>query len=230
MMPFGLTNARSTFQALRNDVFRDYVGKFMLVYLDDVLIFSRSAEEHKEHAELVLKHMWDKKLFTKLSKCEFNKPSVTFLGHVEGQERFSREGRRWNVFYCGRVRQQSSRSSRFWDLPTIIVVSSKAFIRLRRQSLISLVRRMPFCGARNTTRPCSLKHAFTTTPVLKIPDPTKPYIVKTDASMPGIGALLEHEEEDGWHPVAFKSRNLQPAEENYPVYDLELMAIVYVLH
>jgi hypothetical protein len=73
----------------------------------------------------------------------------------------------------------------------------------------------------------ALKHRFTTAPVLKLPDPTKPYIVKTDASMSGIGALLEHEEEDGWHPVAFTSRKLQPAEKNYPVHDLELMAIVY---
>jgi RNase H-like domain found in reverse transcriptase len=65
--------------------------------------------------------------------------------------------------------------------------------------------------------------------VLKIPDPTKPYIVKTDASMSGIGALLDQEEEDGWHPVAFTSRKLQPAEGNYPVHDLELLDIVYEL-
>jgi RNase H-like domain found in reverse transcriptase len=61
----------------------------------------------------------------------------------------------------------------------------------------------------------ALKHALTIAPVLKIPDPTKPYIVKTDAKMSGIGAQLEQEEEDGWHPVAFTSRKLQPAEENY---------------
>jgi Reverse transcriptase (RNA-dependent DNA polymerase) len=91
VMPFGLTNAPRTFQALINDVFRDYVDKFMLVYLDDVLIFSRSAEEHKEHVELVLKRLWDEKLFAKLSKCEFNKPSVTFLEHIVGQEGLSME-------------------------------------------------------------------------------------------------------------------------------------------
>jgi Reverse transcriptase (RNA-dependent DNA polymerase) len=91
MKPFGLTNAPSTFQALRNDVFRDYVGKFMFVYLDDVLIFSRSAEAHKEHAELVLKHMRDKEQFAKLSKCEFSQRSVKFLGHVAGQEALSKE-------------------------------------------------------------------------------------------------------------------------------------------
>jgi Reverse transcriptase (RNA-dependent DNA polymerase) len=70
VMPFRQTNAPSTFQALLNDVFRDYVDKFMLVYLDDVLIFGRSAEEHKEHVELVLKRLRDMKQFAKLSKCE----------------------------------------------------------------------------------------------------------------------------------------------------------------
>jgi hypothetical protein len=79
-MPFRLTNAPSTFQALLNDVFRDYVDKFMLVYLDDVLIFDRSAEEHKEHVELVLKRLRDVKQFAKLSKCEFNKA----VGDVPG--------------------------------------------------------------------------------------------------------------------------------------------------
>jgi Reverse transcriptase (RNA-dependent DNA polymerase) len=83
-MPFGLTNAPSAFQALMNHVFRAYVEKFMLVYPDYVLIFSRSAEKRKEHVELVLKRLRDEKLFAKSSKCEFNKPSVKVLGHVVG--------------------------------------------------------------------------------------------------------------------------------------------------
>jgi Reverse transcriptase (RNA-dependent DNA polymerase) len=81
VMPFVFTNAPITFQALMNNAFRDCVDKIMLVYLDDILIFSRSAEEHKEHVELVLKRLRDEKLIEKQSKCEFNKPSVTFLGH-----------------------------------------------------------------------------------------------------------------------------------------------------
>jgi hypothetical protein len=75
----------------------------------------------------------------------------------------------------------------------------------------------------------ALKTAFTTAPVLKLPDPTKPYVVKTDASTSGIGAVLEQEGDDGFHPVAFASRKLQPAKVSYRVHDLELMAIVYAL-
>jgi RNase H-like domain found in reverse transcriptase len=75
----------------------------------------------------------------------------------------------------------------------------------------------------------ALKTAFTTSPVLKLPDPTKPYVVKTDASTSGIGAVLEQEDEGGLQLVAFASRKLQPAEVSYRVHDLELMAIVYAL-
>jgi RNase H-like domain found in reverse transcriptase len=75
----------------------------------------------------------------------------------------------------------------------------------------------------------ALKTSFTTEIVLKLPDPTKPYVVKTDASTSGIGAVLEQEDDDGFHPVAFASRKLQPAEVSYRVHDLELIAIVYAL-
>jgi hypothetical protein len=77
-MPFGLTNAPRTFQALMNEVFRDYVDNFILVYLDDVFIFSRSEEEHKQHVRMVLQRLRDEKLFAKVSKCEFIKSSVSF--------------------------------------------------------------------------------------------------------------------------------------------------------
>jgi RNase H-like domain found in reverse transcriptase len=137
------------------------------------------------------------------------------------------------VLYSGRVRQQSPRSNRFWDLG--FANYGRRFIKGFSQipapiSNITRAKNAFLTSEKRDKAFAALKHAFTTAPVLKIPDPTKPYIVKTDAGMSGIGALLELEEENGWHPVAFTSRNLQPAEENYPVHDLELMAIVYALH
>jgi Reverse transcriptase (RNA-dependent DNA polymerase) len=90
-MPFGLTNAPSTFQGLMNEMFRDYVDKFILVYLDDVLICSRSEKEHNQHVEMVLQRSRDEKLFAKLSKCEFNKSSVSFLGRIVGANGLQKE-------------------------------------------------------------------------------------------------------------------------------------------
>jgi hypothetical protein len=204
VMPFGLTNAPSTFQALMNNVFRDYVDKFMLFYLDDVLIFSRSAEEDKEHVELVLKRLRDEKVFAKLSKCEFNKLSVTFLGHVVGREGLSMERKKVEC-----VLQ--------WPRPTT-KLEVQSFLRFANDyrrfikgfsqiaapiSNITRAKNAFLWSEKLDKAFAALKHAFTTAPVLKIPDPTKPYIVKTDARVSGIGALLGKEEEDGWHPVEF---------------------------
>jgi hypothetical protein len=85
-MPFGLTNAPSTFQAVINDVFREYLDDFVMVYIDDILIFSRTAEDHLRHVELILARFRQHQLLTKLSKCEFNRASLPFQSHVVGQD------------------------------------------------------------------------------------------------------------------------------------------------
>jgi Reverse transcriptase (RNA-dependent DNA polymerase) len=172
VMPFGLTNAPSTFQALMNEVFRDYVDNFILVYLDDVLIFSRSEEEHKRHVEMVLQQLRDEKLFAKLSKCESKKSSVSFLGHIVGANGLQMEEKKVEAVVkwprpTNKVEVQSFLG--FANYPT--AVSSKAFRTWQRRFLISPRRRSPLIGS-------SLKTSFTTAPVLKLPDPTKPYVVK----------------------------------------------------
>jgi hypothetical protein len=85
VMPFGLTNAPSTFQAVMNDVFRECLDDFVMVYIDDILIFSRTAEDHLRYVKLILARLRQHQLFAKLSKCEFNRASLPFLRHVVGQ-------------------------------------------------------------------------------------------------------------------------------------------------
>jgi hypothetical protein len=230
VMPFGLTNVPSTFQALMNEVFRDYIDNFILVYLDDVLIFSRSEEEHKYHVEMVLQRLRDEKLFVKLSKCEFSKSSVSFLGHIVGANGLQMEEKKVEAVVK-------------WPRPTtkVEVQSFVGFANYYRR-FIKVFSHMaaPLSNLTRKKVPVNwiephevafdaLKTSFTTAPVLKLPDPTKPYVVKNDASTSGIGAVLEQEDEDGLHPVAFASRKLQPGEVSYRVHDLELMAIVYAL-
>ena len=81
-MPFGLTNAPAVFQALINDVLRDMLHRFEMVYFDDILIFSRDLTEHKQQVRLVLRRLWENKLFIKAEKCSFHTDSVSFLGFV----------------------------------------------------------------------------------------------------------------------------------------------------
>ncbi|KAJ9530472.1 hypothetical protein QJQ45_012446 [Haematococcus lacustris] len=86
---FGLTNAPATFQAEMNRIFADYINDFVVVYLDDILIYSKSAADHAKHLELVLKRLREHELYAKLKKCDFNKPEVNFLGHVVCAEEFA---------------------------------------------------------------------------------------------------------------------------------------------
>jgi hypothetical protein len=85
VMPFGLTNAPATFQTLMNTILRPFIDKFVLVYLDDILVYSKSLKEHKEHLRLVFEVLREHKLFARPLKCTFNKPSVEFCGHQVGQ-------------------------------------------------------------------------------------------------------------------------------------------------
>jgi Reverse transcriptase (RNA-dependent DNA polymerase) len=87
-MPFGLTNAPSTFQAVMNDVFREYLDDFVMVYIAVILIYSRTGEEHFNHVRLILKRLREHTLYGTLSKCEFNRPSLPFLGHVTEVQSF----------------------------------------------------------------------------------------------------------------------------------------------
>ena len=85
-MPFGLKNAPAAFQRLMHDVFRDYLHQFILIYLDDILIFSRSRSEHDCHARIVLQKLREHRLFAKLEKCAFDVKEVEFLGHIVGTQ------------------------------------------------------------------------------------------------------------------------------------------------
>ena len=84
--PFGLTNAPATFQAVMNDIFRPYIGKYVLVCLDDILVFSKSPEEHAEHLRIVLQCLHDHELYATRRKCSFNQPELEFLGHIVGSD------------------------------------------------------------------------------------------------------------------------------------------------
>ena len=226
VLSFGLTNAPATFQAVMNDVFRPCIGKFVLVYLDDILVYSRSADEHVQHLRTVLQLLRDHKLYAKLSKCSFNLPELEFLGHIVGAD-----GVRPDPHKVQSVRQ--------WPVPRD-VRQVRSFLGLtnyfRRfiQGYSQLVRPMQLLlrkGAEfNWCQNCQVafdqvKTALTNAPVLVLPDFSKPFEVICDASGGAVGAVLLQQGK----PIAFESHKLSPADMRKSPYERELYAVVHAL-
>jgi hypothetical protein len=230
VMPFGLTNAPSTFQAVMNDVFREYLDDFVMVYIDDILIYSRTAEEHFRHVRLILERLREHTLYGKLSKCEFNRPSLPFLGHVVGRNGVSMQDSKVQALVKWAPLRNVTEVQSFLGLANYYRRFIKDFSRLAAPLSELTKKKVPFeWGGDQEISFNALKSAVQNAPVLQLADPTKPYVVTCDASDLGIGAVLEQEQDDGPHPVAFASRKLSSAERNYPVHERELLAIVYAL-
>ena len=230
IMPFGLTSAPHTFQALMNNVLRPYIDKFVLVYLDDVMIYSRTEQEHLQHVELVLQALADAQLHIKASKCKFAKASTVFLGFLVNREGIHLDPKKVSAVHD-------------WQLPSTITevrafLGFTGFYRrfIRNYSTIAA----PLTSLTSATKPFppklpaaavdafrQLQTAISTAPVLTLPDTgsDSTFTLYTDASLVGIGGVLE---QDG-HPICFESRKLSPAERNYPVHELELLAVVHCL-
>src|SRR5436305_374185 len=234
VMPFGLTNAPATFQTLMNSILRPYIDKFVLVYLDDILVYSNSEEEHREHLKLVFEKLREHQLYAKPSKCTFNQGTVEFCGHMIGQ---------------GIVKVLPSKVKAIQDWPRPRTVQDvRQFYGLvnyyrrfiRHFSMIAAPLSDLFKSAdgdKRKRRPIvwntahqlafdCLKRAITTSPVLVQPDESKPYTIETDSSDFGNGmTLYQQGDDEKLHPVAFDGRKLHGAELRYPTHEKELLAI-----
>lgn len=228
VMPFGLTNAPATFQHFMNDIFKDMADAFVVVYLDDILIYSDSLEEHRSHVRQVLQRLRDHDLHAKPEKSDFFCPSIEYLGFI-----VSSNG----------VKMDSAKveSILAWPTPTTVkqVQSFLGFANFYRRfikdyskitkPLTALTRKeVPFVwGPKCRDAFDALKTAFTTAPILAHYDPDNPTVVETDSSDVAIGAILSQIDRTTGilHPIAFYSRSMIPAELNYDIYDKELLAI-----
>ncbi|XP_031127569.1 uncharacterized protein LOC116029662, partial [Ipomoea triloba] len=226
VMPFGVTNAPGTFMDLMNRIFLPYLDKFIVVFIDDILVYSKTPEEHEEHLRTALQLLREKKLYAKLSKCEFWKEEVAFLGHI-----ITREGIA--------VDPTKIRAVIEWEPPKS-VTEVRSFLGLagyyRRfvQDFSKIARPLTNLLKKTTKYSWSgeceqafqeLKKRLTTAPVLTLPVGTEGYELYTDASHKGLGCvLMQH-----GRVIAYASRQLKPHEANYPTHDLELAAVVFAL-
>ncbi|KAK3537116.1 hypothetical protein QTP70_002129 [Hemibagrus guttatus] len=229
VMPFGLTNAPAVFQALINGVFQDLLGRGVIAYIDDILVYSASMEDHVRQVREVLARLQRHHLYVKLEKCEFHRATVTFLVYV-----ISRQGVEMDAGKVWAVTE--------WPAPATVrelqrFLGFANFYRRFIQNyssvatpLTSLLRGKPkrltwTDQARAAFQ--QLKDCFTTAPILRHPDPDRPFVVEVDTSSSGLGAVLSqrHGDPGKLHPCAFYSRKLTATEANYDVGNRELLAI-----
>ena len=228
VMPFGLTNAPAVFQRLMDDLLRQYLDVFVVVYLDDILIYSEDLATHQQHVRKVLQVLLDNDLYCKFSKCEFHVDHVEFLGYV-----VSPNGIEMNT--------KKIQSILEWEPPTSVtgVLSFVGFANFYRrfirnfskvvQPLTALTKKSVQFEWTVTAQNAfdSLKHLFITAPVLVYADTTRQFIIETDASAYALGCVLSQFKDDGLlHPCAFYSKKFTPTETNWQIHDKELYAIV----
>jgi hypothetical protein len=226
VMPFSLTNALSTFMRLMNHVLCIFIGRFVVVYFDDILIYSKNLEEHVMHLKYVLEILRKERLFANLKKCTFCTDKLAFLGFVVSKRGIE-------------VDEEKVKAIQEWPTPTTISQVRSfhgltSFYRRFVRDFSSLVtpltevikKNVPFKWGKEQEKAFNLiKEKLTNAPLLVLPNFAKTFEIECDASGIGVGAVLMQE----GRPVAYFSEKLSGAALNYPTYDKEMYALVRAL-
>jgi hypothetical protein len=226
-MPEGLTNAPTAFQHFMNDIFADLLNLGVIVYLNDILIYSETLEEHRKLMKEVLRCLRKNRLYANAKKCTFHTDTVNYLGFI-----LSLDGLTMDPAKVTSI-QDWLEPQKVWDIQSFLGFAnfSQRFIPYYSNITIPLTRLTRKSVSWNFDEECrttfnTLKKAFTTTPVLANWAPELQTIVETNASDYAVAAILSVITSDGEiHPVAFHSQALHNAELNYDTHDKELLAI-----
>ena len=226
VMSFGLTNAPAAFMELMNRVFHDYLDKFIIVFIDDILVYSKTREDHETHLRLALERLQSEKLYAKFSKCEFWLDRVMFLGHIVSEEGVVVDPTKIEAIINWKQPKTVTEIRSFLGLAGYYRRFVEAFARLAGP-LTALTRKdHKFVWNERCEQSFQeLKRRLTTAPVLTIPQGTEGFEIYCDASKQGLGAvLMQHGK-----VVAYASRQLKEYETRYPTHDMELAAVVFAL-
>ncbi|KAJ4722993.1 Retrotransposon protein, putative, Ty3-gypsy subclass [Melia azedarach] len=226
VMPFGLTNAPATFCNLMNDVLYEFLDKFVVVYLDDIVVYSKSFRDHLEHLRHVFTKLREHKLYVKKEKCEFCRREVLFLGHWVSSGKIRMDERKVKAILDWTEPKKVPELRSFLGLANYYRKFIEGYSK-RVSALTDLLRKD---RKWEWTEACqhafdNIKGAVASEPVLKLPDFTKPLEVYTDASDKAIGGVLVQE----GHPIAFESRKLKDAEQRYSTHEKEMTVVVHCL-
>jgi transposase InsO family protein len=229
VMPYGLTNNPAIFQRMMNTLFSDCIDVFVVVYIDDILIFSKSEAEHIHHVKHVLQILQDNNLYAKIEKSLFHQKYVEFVGYE-----ISSDGIRMNQGKLSTVTEWPQPKTvkqvqKFLGLTNYYRRFVKNYSAISKPLTDLTKKNQHFVWNSNEQKAFeTLKSALVTSPVLQYPDPSKQFYMETDASVFALGVALhqKNDEDDDFHPVAFYSRKFTSPEQSYNTHDQELLAIV----
>ncbi|XP_031479944.1 uncharacterized protein LOC116250461 [Nymphaea colorata] len=222
VMPFGLTNAPATFQRCMNDVFRQFLRDFVLVFFDDILVYSQSIEQHVDHLRTVLRVLRENTLFAKMSKCSFGQTSIGYLGHIVSHEGVRADPKKLQAMEQWPLPKDPRGMRGFLGLTGYY----RRFIKgygLIASPLTHMLKKGEYTWSEKAREAfVKLKAVMMNAPVLALPDFSKDFVIETDASDIGVGAVLSQE----GHPIAFMSKALTERAKPFSTYEKELLAIV----
>ncbi|XP_027357486.1 uncharacterized protein LOC113866887 [Abrus precatorius] len=222
VMPFGLTNAPSTFMRLMNHVLRKFIGKFVVVYFDDILIYSTSLELHVDHLKSVLCVLREEQLYANLEKCIFCTNHVVFLGFVVSSKGVQVDEEKVRAIQEWPTPKSVTEVRSFHGLASFYRRFVKDFSTLAVPLNEVLKKNVGFkWGEKQEEAFKALKQKLTNAPILALPNFQKSFEIECDASNVGIGAVLLQE----GHPIAYFSEKLSGPTLNYSTYDKELYAL-----
>ncbi|GJU67178.1 putative reverse transcriptase domain-containing protein [Tanacetum coccineum] len=226
VMPFGLTNAPAVFMDLMNRVCKPYLDKFVIVFIDDILIYSKNKQEHEEHLKIILELLKKEELYAKFSKCEFWIPKVQFLGHVIDNKGIHVDPAKIESVKDWASPKTPTEIRQFLGLVGYYRRFIEGFSKIAKPMTKLTQKKVKFeWGDKQEAAFQLLKQKLCSAPILALPEGSEDFIVYCDASIKGLGAVLMQREK----VISYASRQLKIHEKNYTTHDLELGAVVFAL-
>ncbi|GJT12651.1 reverse transcriptase domain-containing protein [Tanacetum coccineum] len=226
VMPYGLTNAPAIFMDLMNRVYKPYLDKFVIVFIDDILIYSKSEEEHEVHLKTILDLLKTEMLYAKFSKCEFWLKEVQFLGHVVNRDGIHVDPSKVESVKNWKTPESPTEIRSFLGLAGYYRRFIENFSKIAKPlTLLTQKNKAYVWGDKQEEAFQILKEKLCNAPVLALPDGPDDFVVYCDASKQGFGCVLMQQGK----VIAYASRQLKIHENNYTTHDLELGAVVFAL-
>ncbi|GJW32644.1 putative reverse transcriptase domain-containing protein [Tanacetum coccineum] len=226
IMPFGLTNAPAVFMDLMNRVCKPYLDKFVIVFIDDILIYSKNKQEHEEHLKLILELLKKEELYAKFSKCEFWIPKVQFLGYVIDSEGIHVDPAKIKSIKDWASSKSPTEIRQFLGLAGYYRRFIEGFSKIAKPMTKLTQKKVKFVwGDKQEAAFQLLKQKLCSAPILALPEGSEDFIAYYDASKKGLGVVLMQREK----VIAYASRQLKIHKKNYTTHDLELGAVVFAL-